>query len=621
MGCGQVVRHRFLVAAFVGSNPTTPANKEMNKEVFFSLNNASFSIGKLKLLRDISISVHENDKIALVGKNGVGKSTLLRIINGTRSLDSGDFWLGPSISVGTLNQKNYQTSPLSVLEFLKSQNLEDNEIIESRVEKITNEIKLNKFKIIDELSGGEKRKLALSKLLLLKPDLLLLDEPTNHLDIESIKWLENFLNNEFRGSFLVISHNRDFLKNVTNKVFWMDRGKIKTSSKGFFNFDIWQDSLIEQEKRELRNRKKYLDDEISWLNRGVKARRKRNIKRKDNIYSMKSSYDEEKKEFMKSISKIKISNEATELEDGPNVLINFVNVNKSFKKKDGFINILNDFSFKLMRGEKIGIIGRNGIGKSTFLNLASHKIQPDSGNIKIRKKLNFSFFDQTGEQFEDKKTIKKNLIPSGGDYIDVGNKKMHICGYLKNFLFEPKDVDRNLISLSGGERNRLLLAKILAKPNEILILDEPTNDLDIETIDLLIDFLNMHKGSSLISSHDIDFLEKTCHRFFFFDGSGIIKFSNKPEICKVKTVDESIKKDKKEKPISSEKLINKILKKIQNKENQITDLTSELEKTNFSSKQESNYNYLVNELKKAQFELNTLEKEWIDIEERMIRDD
>ena len=143
---------------------------------------------------------------------------------------------------------------------------------------------------------------------------------------------------------------------------------------------------------------------------------------------MKSSYDEEKKEFMKSISKIKISNDATELENGPNVLINFVNVNKSFKKKDGFINILNDFSFKLMRGEKIGIIGRNGIGKSTFLNLASHKIQPDSGNIKIRKKLNFSFFDQTGEQFEDKKTIKKNLIPSGGDYIDVGNKKMHICG-------------------------------------------------------------------------------------------------------------------------------------------------------------------------------------------------
>ena len=160
-----------------------------------------------------------------------------------------------------------------------------------------------------------------------------------------------------------------------------------------------------------------------------------------------------------------------------------------------------------MRGEKIGIIGRNGIGKSTFLNLASHKIQPDSGNIKIRKKLNFSFFDQTGEQFDDKKTIKKNLIPSGGDYIDVGNKKMHICGYLKNFLFEPKDVDRNLVSLSGGERNRLLLAKILAKPNEILILDEPTNDLDIETIDLLIDFLNMHKGSSLISSHDIDFLD------------------------------------------------------------------------------------------------------------------
>ncbi len=593
----------------------------MNKEVFFSLNNASFSIGKLRLLKEISISVHDNDKIALVGKNGVGKSTLLKIINGTKSLDNGDFWLGPSISIGTLNQKNYQKSSLSVFEFLKLQICENNEIVESRVEQITNEIKLSKLKIVDELSGGEKRKLALSKLLLLKPDLLLLDEPTNHLDIESIKWLENFLNNEFRGSFIVISHNRDFLKNVTNKVFWMDRGMIRISSKGFFNFDIWQNSLIEQEKRELKNRKKYIDDEIEWLNRGVKARRKRNVKRKDNVHTMKSSYDEEKKEFMRSISKIKISNDVTELDNGPNILINFINVNKSFKKKDGLINILNNFNFKLMRGEKIGIIGRNGIGKSTFLNLASHKIQPDSGNVKIRKKLNFSFFDQTGEQFEDKKTIKSNLIPGGGDYIDIGNKKMHICGYLKNFLFEPKDVDRNLISLSGGERNRLLLAKILAKPKEILILDEPTNDLDIETIDLLIDFLNLHKGSSLISSHDIDFLKKTCHRFFLFDGSGIVKISDKPKISNIQIVDEVQKKNKKEKPISSEKLINKILKKIQKKEDQITDITRKLEKSNFSLEQESNYSYLLNELKQAQFELNSLEKEWIDIEERIISDD
>ena len=621
MGCGQVVRHRFLVAAFVGSNPTTPANTKMNKEVYFSLNNACFSIGKLKLLKEISISVHEDDKIALVGKNGVGKSTLLRIINGSKSLDSGDFWLAPSINVGTLNQKNHQTSSLNVLEFLKLENCQNNVITESRVDKVTNEIKLNKFKIVDDLSGGEKRKLALSRLLLLKPDLLLLDEPTNHLDIESIKWLENFLNNEFRGSFLVISHNRDFLKNVTNKVFWMDRGIIKTSSKGFFNFDIWQNSLIEQEKRELKNRKKFLDDEIAWLSRGVKARRKRNIKRKDNVHSMKSSFDAEKKEFMKSISKIKISNYGIELEDGPNVLINFVNVNKIFKKEDRIINILNNFNFKLMRGEKIGIIGRNGVGKSTFLNLASDKIKPDSGNIKIRKKVDFSFFDQTGEQFEDKKTIKYNMIPSGGDYIDVGEKKMHICGYLKNFLFEPKDVDRNLISLSGGERNRLLLAKILAKPKEILILDEPTNDLDTETIDLLIDFLNSHKGSSLISSHDIDFLEKTCQRFFFFDGSGIIKYSNKPEIGSVNIIDESVKKVKREKPISSEKLINRILIKIQKKEDHIADLTIKLEKSDFSSEHESDYSNLVNELKKAQFELNSLEKEWIDLEERIISDE
>ncbi len=590
----------------------------MSKEVFFSLNEAKFSIGKKQLLKKINLSIHKNDKIAVVGKNGVGKSTLFKIISGIKSIDEGEHWTNPDIKISHLIQRENKTSELSINDYLNNFALDNPR---NYTEKIIDQLKLDKQKKIKNLSGGEKRKLALSELLITAPNLLLLDEPTNHLDIESIQWLEDYLNNHFNGSFLVISHNRNFLKNVTNKVFWMDRGLLRTSSKGFFDFDNWKNLLIEQERRELKNKKKFLEEEESWLNKGVKARRKRNGKRKDNIYNLKSSYESENKDFLRSISKIKIPNESVNVIDGPNILINFINVEKSFFKKNTKISIIKNFNFKLMRGEKIGIIGRNGSGKSTFLNLASGKIEPDVGNIKIRKQIDFSFFDQSGEQLDDNKSLKKNLIPSGGDYISISDKKVHICGYLKNFLFDYDDLDRSLSTLSGGERNRLLLSKILASPKEILILDEPTNDLDVETIDLLIDSINLHKGSALISSHDIDFLQKTCQRFFFFDNSGNVKPFNKLT-SKIKVAEEKQTQNsrvKKIKPLSKEKQITKILKKIENKENEITFLTNQLQ-DKINNNKTKIYEDILNKLNETQNELEVLEKEWIEMEEKSLDD-
>ena len=596
----------------------------MNKNVFLSLNKVSFSVGKKRLINEISLVIHQSDKIALVGKNGVGKSTLINILGSKQIVDSGEFWLSPNLKVGVLDQKIKRESHLSIEQYLIGKSDSKKKISKHDIERVIWEIKLEQKKIINNLSGGEKRKLALAELLLSKPDLILLDEPTNHLDIESISWLENFLTKEFTGSFLVISHNRSFLKNVTNKVFWMDRGSIKSSSKGFENFENWKNILIEQEKRELKNTKQYLDDELDWLNKGVKARRKRNEKRKENAILLKSSFKEANSQFIKSISKVRLPESSCEVADGPNILINFVNVNKAFTHEDKQINILKDFSFKLMRGKKIGIIGKNGCGKSTFLNLASGKISPNQGNIKIKKKINFSFFDQSGEQFDDDKSVKRNLIPGGGDYIEIGDKKIHICGYLKNFLFDPKDVDRKISSLSGGERNRLLLAKILSSPKEILILDEPTNDLDTETIDLLIDFINTHNGSALISSHDIDFLEKTCQDFFIFEGSGFVRLSNKTDFSYSnsdklgKTKMNITSETKKIKPVSDEKKINRILKKIETKESEINEITQKLQSMkNFDDK----YNQIIENLRYAQHELDSLEKEWIDIEENSIRND
>ena len=621
MGCSQAVRHLFLVQACVGSNPTTPATKTMNKEVFLSLNDACYSLGKKSLINQISLSIHQNDQIALVGKNGVGKTTLLNILSKNKVIDKGEYWLNPHTKLGYLSQKNKIYSSKNILDYLMFSSYENDFSSKYNVKRITKELKLELNKQVNFLSGGEKRKLALSLILLKNPDLLLLDEPTNHLDIDSISWLSDFLNNEFKGSFIVISHDRNFLKNVTNKVFWMDRGTIKTSSRGFYNFDSWKNELIEQEKRELKNKKQFLEEELTWLSRGVKARRKRNIRRKDNVGILKNSYEQQNREFIKSISKIQIPLESTNIDDGPNILINFVNVSKSFLNCNEKIKILKNFNFKLIRGEKIGVMGRNGSGKSTFLNLASNKLIADEGSIKIKKKVDFSFFDQSGEQFDDKKTIKKNLIPSGGDYIDIGEKKIHICGYLKNFLFDPKDVDRVTSTLSGGERNRMLLAKILAAPKEVLILDEPTNDLDTETIDLLIDFINLHQGSAFISSHDIDFLEQTCKKFLIFDDSDVIKLTDKPIIKQLSKKKESIKQKflKKEKPINNEKLIKKILNKIEIKESYIFSLTEKLQKSNISHS-EVNYKELIDELKKAQNELEMLEKEWIEAEDKVINE-
>ena len=610
-----------MVQACVGSNPTTPATKTMNKEVFLSLNDACYSLGKKSLINQISLSIHQNDQIALVGKNGVGKTTLLNILSKNKIIDKGEYWLNPHTKLGYLSQKNKIYSSKNILDYLMFTSYENDFSSKYNVKRITKELKLELNKQVNFLSGGEKRKLALSLILLKNPDLLLLDEPTNHLDIDSISWLSDFLNNEFKGSFIVISHDRNFLKNVTNKVFWMDRGTIKTSSRGFYNFDSWKNELIEQEKRELKNKKQFLEEELTWLSRGVKARRKRNIRRKDNVGILKNSYEQQNREFIKSISKIQIPLESTNIDDGPNILINFVNVSKSFLNCNEKIKILKNFNFKLTRGEKIGVMGRNGSGKSTFLNLASNKLIADEGSIKIKKKVDFSFFDQSGEQFDDKKTIKKNLIPSGGDYIDIGEKKIHICGYLKNFLFDPKDVDRVTSTLSGGERNRMLLAKILAAPKEVLILDEPTNDLDTETIDLLIDFINLHQGSAFISSHDIDFLEKTCKKFLIFDDSGVIKLTDKPIIKQFSKKKESAKQKflKKEKPINNEKLIKKILNKIEIKESYIFSLTEKLQKSNISHS-EVNYKELIDELKKAQNELEMLEKEWIEAEDKVINE-
>jgi ATP-binding cassette subfamily F protein uup len=597
----------------------------MSSQVYLSLNECNLAFGKKKIFENISLSIHYNDRIAIVGKNGAGKTTLFNIINRIKEIDSGELWINPKITLSFLQQRG-EKKDLKIFDYLSKFIDSKNEYF---IEKVCDELKLDKEENVLSLSGGMLRKLNLASVIINDPDLLMLDEPTNHLDIESIKWLEKYLTDQFKGAFLVVSHNRSFLKNITNKVFWLDRRTVKVSPKGFSDFDKWKKKQIDLEERELENKKRFLAEEISWLSKGVTARRKRNQRRKDNIFNLKADYEKQRSEFIKSISKPNLR--ILENQDqGPNVLINFHNVNKSFHNSELGKEkvILKDFNYKFMKGERLGIIGKNGSGKSTFLNLITNNKLIDTGSIKIKKNINFSFFDQSGSQFKDQDSIKENMIPGGGDFIDVAGKKIHICGYLKNFLFEPKSVDKKVSLLSGGERNRLLLAKLLAAPKEILILDEPTNDLDIETIDLLIDFLKKYKGGVIVASHDMDFIDKVAQKFLLMDGNGEFEISLKKDFLinnkKLFNDTESFLnkgtniKEKKNKPVSIDKMIKKILGKIENQEKLILDLSQKLEentdKFDYSKNQD-----LIDNMNKAQKNLKELEQEWFELEEKAIR--
>ena len=606
-----------------------PSQSSMNsKEVLLSFNNCVFGYTKSKIFIDLSFVVHQGDKIALIGKNGVGKTTLFKLLSQNLKIDDGETWFNPRINTSLMYQSNLVKKTIGIKEFILEQITDSALIDEFKVDNFFEKLKLDSRLNMQVLSGGQLRKLSLIHSLINEPDLLLLDEPTNHLDIESIKWLEKFLFNEYKGSYLIVSHNRNFLKNTTNKVFWVDRGKIRVSPKGFYFFEDWSKSLINQEERELKNKKKFLDNEGDWLSKGVKARRKRNEKRKDDLFQMRAEYKSQRSEFLKSISKIKIPLLDKNEMEGPNFLLHFHNVTKSFKDLDNEKLIVKNLNFKLMKNQKIGVIGKNGVGKSTFLMLASGIIKPNEGSIKIRNNIQFSCFNQNGQNFNDNYSIKKNLMPSGGDYIKVGSKKIHICSYLKNFLFDPKMIETKVSNLSGGEKNRLLLSKILADPKEIMILDEPTNDLDIETIDILIDFINLYNGGVLISSHDIDFLQKTCNKFIFFDGLGGSKFSIDLEkdldfIVKGKKSSANIQRtdnklSTKTKPISHEKLIKRVMNKIEKKEKEIFELSQKIQSSDKINNSNINFKKTLTQINEAQNELVVLEQEWIDLEEKNI---
>ena len=491
-------------------------------QLIFSLKEVSISYHKNDIFKELDLNIHRKDFIALVGKNGAGKSTLMNVISGQHEIDLGEIWSIDNIAVNYFNQ-NYklQNEKNTVEKEILSAITNQDDIYE--IDIFCNNLSLDKNSLIKNLSGGQKRRVGLIKTLIKPSDLLLLDEPTNHLDLDTIVWLENYLK-KLDSAILCVSHDRQFLKNFTNKILWIDRSRVKVNNSGYSDFENWSNTLLSQEERELQNRKQFVNLEVNWDNKGVKARVKRNTRRLEQAKELKDNLDKDISEFKKATRKIEI-NQIFENSKNFKHVAEFHNAEFYFGTEDKNL-ILKNFSLKISKKDRIGLLGSNGSGKSTFLKILLNELHLKSGTLKLRKELEFSYFDQLRNDLKDNLPIKKILVPSGGDYLKTQGKERHVCSYLKDFHFDPSKANDPVGSLSGGMKNRLLLSKVLSNPKSGLILDEPTNDLDIDTLDLVESILSGYNGTLVVVSHNRDFLDKLVNKILFFKGNGEVVLFN-----------------------------------------------------------------------------------------------
>ena len=491
-------------------------------QLLFSLKEGSISYHKNEIFKELDLNIHRKDFIALVGKNGAGKSTLMNVISGQHEIDLGEIWSIDNIAVNYFNQ-NYklQNENNTVEKEILSAITNQDDIYE--IDIFCNNLSVDKNSLIKNLSGGQKRRVGLIKTLIKPSDLLLLDEPTNHLDLDTIVWLENYLK-KLDSAILCVSHDRQFLKNFTNKILWIDRSRVKVNNSGYSDFENWSNTLLSQEERELQNRKQFVNLEVNWANKGVKARVKRNTRRLEQAKELKDNLDKDISEFKKATRKIEI-NQIFENSKNFKHVAEFHNAEFYFGTEDKNL-ILKNFSLKIGKKDRIGLLGSNGSGKSTFLKILLNELHLKSGTLKLRKELEFSYFDQLRNDLKDNLPIKKILVPSGGDYLKTQGKERHVCSYLKDFHFDPSKANDPVGSLSGGMKNRLLLSKVLSNPKSGLILDEPTNDLDIDTLDLVESILSSYNGTLVVVSHNRDFLDKLVNKILFFKGNGEVVLFN-----------------------------------------------------------------------------------------------
>jgi len=595
----------------------------MASDLIFSVRETTVSFGKKVIFDNLDVNIHRRDLIALIGKNGVGKSTLMRIICNQQDIDQGELWKQNGLRVSYFSQQfdliENNTIEKELLNILKN----ENEIY--KIDIFCNNLDLEKKSLINNLSGGQKRRVELIKSLIQESDILLLDEPTNHLDLECIIWLENYLRS-YTGAIICVSHDRTFLSNFTNKIFWLDRGNLRVSPTGFKDFDRWSVELFEQEARELKNRKQFVNIEVEWASRGVKARVKRNVKRLERAKQLKEQLERDESSYRKAVATVKLqklipgSDNSKSIAEFHKVSIGYENPKKE---------VLKNISIKISKKDRIGLLGNNGTGKSTFLKALLGEIQSQKGAIKLKKNMNFSYFDQLRNDLNSNHSLKKILVPSGGDYLKVQGRDRHVCSYLKDFMFDPSKATDSIHTLSGGQQNRLLLAKVLANPQTGLILDEPTNDLDLDTMDLLTEMLTSYKGTLLIVSHDRDFLDQTVNKILYFEGEGKISifmggYSDFLKSQENKNEPKSFTNKKDIKKNNTENIKNKLSfkfkyelenlpKDIEDIQIKINDINNELKNSNLYLDDAERFNSITKEIADLKESLLVKEDRWLNL--------
>ena len=616
------------------------------------LESASLAYGHVPLLDKVDLQIDAGERVCLVGRNGAGKSTLMRVMEGVAELDEGALWKKPDLRVACLSQEVPQLDDLSVYDvvaggldrmgkviadyhhLLHEMETDHSEAItnklsrlqddidandgwnlEQRITTVITKLELPEDALMGSLSGGFKRRVMLARALVLEPELILLDEPTNHLDVEAIQWMEDFLL-AFNGAVLFITHDRTFLRHLATRIVELDRGKI-TSWPG--NYDTYiankeERAVIEEQQNALFDKK--LAQEEVWIRQGIKARRTRNEGRVRALEQLRR----ERSARLNKTGNVKLQVESGE--SSGKIVIEAKGISKSFADKV----IIAPLTTKIMRGDRIGILGPNGVGKSTLLKMLLGELEPDTGTVELGTKLSVAYFDQQRAVLDPEKTVADNLN-FGSDTITINGKSRHVMSYLQDFLFPPARVRSPVKSLSGGERNRLLLARLFIQPANLLVLDEPTNDLDVETLELLEELLCNYDGTLILVSHDRTFLDNVVTSTLAFEGDGVVneyvggyedwlrqskKSASNSDVKKteIKEVKKDKSETKKKLSYNDQRELDSLPQIIENLEAEQEDIQKQVSEADFYKQEKSEVDNVLARLSKLEKELELAYQRW-----------
>ncbi len=472
-----------------------------------TLQDVHLTFGGTPLLEGAELSICERERVCLVGRNGSGKSTLLRIAAGTVEADRGTRFAQPGATIRYLPQEPDLIGFATALAYVEAGLAPGDDPHRARY--LLEQLGLTGEEDPARLSGGEARRAALARVLAPEPDILLLDEPTNHLDLPAIEWLESELASS-RSALVLISHDRRFLEKLSRATVWLDRGVTRRIERGFDKFEEWRDQVLEEEEKEQHKLGRKIVAEEHWIRYGVSGRRKRNVRRVGLLQELRKDF----REHRGALGNVKIAVNDAELSG------KLVVEAKGISKTYGDTPIVRDFSIRIQRGDRIGLVGPNGAGKTTLLNMLTGTLAPDEGSVKPGANIQMATLEQKRDALDPNLSVRDTLTGGRGDSVFVGNQTRHVVGYMRDFLFAPEQAGTAVSRLSGGERGRLTLARALAKPSNLLVLDEPTNDLDLETLDLLEEMIDDYPGTVLLVSHDRDFLDRTVSAVIVAEGDG-----------------------------------------------------------------------------------------------------